>query len=60
VRILFFSDHFFPEPSAPAAHVHERARLWASQGHQVTVVCSAPNFPEGRTFPGYRNALRTV
>ncbi|HEY7995213.1 MAG TPA: glycosyltransferase family 4 protein [Steroidobacteraceae bacterium] len=60
MRILFLSDHFFPEPSAPAAHVYERARLWVRQGHQVTVLCSAPNFPEGKLFPGYRNALRTV
>jgi colanic acid biosynthesis glycosyl transferase WcaI len=60
MRILFLSDHFFPEPSAPAAHVHERAKLWVSQGHEVTVLCSAPNFPEGKLFPGYRNALRTV
>lgn len=60
MRILFFSDHFYPEPSAPAAHVYERAKLWVSQGHAVTVLCSAPNFPEGRLFPGYRNAWRSV
>jgi glycosyltransferase involved in cell wall biosynthesis len=60
MRILFLSDHFFPEPSAPAAHVYERAQLWASQGHEVTVLCSAPNFPEGKLFRGYRNALRSV
>ena len=60
MRILFLSDHFFPEPSAPAAHVYERAKLWVSQGHEVTVLCSAPNFPEGKLFPGYRNALRSV
>jgi len=60
MRILFLSDHFYPEPSAPAAHVYERARLWAAQGHEVTVLCSAPNFPEGRLFPGYRNAWRSI
>jgi glycosyltransferase involved in cell wall biosynthesis len=59
MRILFFSDHFLPEPSAPAAHVYERAKLWAHAGHAVTVLCSAPNFPEGKVFPGYRNALRS-
>ena len=60
MRILFLSDHFYPEPSAPAAHVHERAKLWVSQGHEVTVLCSAPNFPEGKLFAGYRNAWRAV
>ena len=60
MRILFFSDHFFPEPSAPAAHVYERAKLWVAAGHDVTVLCSAPNFPEGKIFSGYKNRLRTV
>ena len=40
--------------------MYERAKLWVSQGHEVTVLCSAPNFPEGKLFPGYRNALRSV
>ena len=57
-RITVFSDHFYPEPSAPAAHVYERARLWVEAGHDVTVICSAPNFPEGRVYEGYRNAWR--
>ena len=60
MKILFFSDHFKPEPSAPAAHVHERARLWVKWGHDVTVVCSAPNFPVGKVYEGYRNAWRFV
>lgn len=60
MKILFFSDHFLPEPSAPAAHVFERARLWAQWGHRVTVICAAPNFPEGRVYPGYVNAWRAV
>jgi len=60
MRILFFTDHFWPEPSAPAAHVFERCQLWARWGHQVTVVCAAPNFPEGKLFPGYRNRWRHV
>ena len=59
-RITVFSDHFYPEPSAPAAHVYERARMWVKAGHDVTVICSAPNFPEGRVFEGYRNAWRQV
>jgi colanic acid biosynthesis glycosyl transferase WcaI len=49
-----------PEPSAPAAHVHERAKLWVEWGHQVTIIASAPNFPVGRVYPGYRNRWRFV
>ena len=57
---MFFTDHFRPEPSAPAAHVYERCRIWVEQGHEVTVICSAPNFPEGKVYDGYSNRLRAV
>jgi putative colanic acid biosynthesis glycosyltransferase WcaI len=60
LKILFFTDHFRPEPSAPAAHIFERCRLWVAGGHQVTVITSAPNFPEGTVYPGYRNSWHVV
>jgi glycosyltransferase involved in cell wall biosynthesis len=60
MKILFFTDHFRPEPSAPAAHVYERAKLWVEWGHEVTVITSAPNFPEGKVYPGYENRWRFV
>ena len=60
MKILVFSDHFYPEPSAPAAHIYERAKLWSRDGQKVTVICSAPNFPEGKVYPGYTNAWRKV
>ena len=60
MKILFFSDHFLPEPSAPAAHVAERAALWSEWGHQVTVITNAPNTPLGRVYDGYKNKLRFV
>lgn len=60
MRILFFTDHFKPEPSAPAAHVYERAKLWVEWGHDVTVITSAPNFPVGKVYPGYENQWRFV
>jgi colanic acid biosynthesis glycosyl transferase WcaI len=59
MRILFFSDYFSPEPSPPAAHVFERARLWVQAGHQVTVLCTAPNYPEGKIYEGYKNRWRS-
>lgn len=58
VRILIFSDYYWPEPSPPAHHIHERARLWVQGGHEVTVVASAPNYPEGRLYDGFRNRWR--
>lgn len=60
MRILFFADNFKPETNAPATHIYERCRYWAAWGHQVTVVTGAPNFPEGRVYPGYKNRLRSV
>jgi len=40
--------------------VYERAKYWVAWGHEVTVITSAPNFPDGKVYPGYRNAWRTV
>ncbi len=60
MRILFFADNFKPETNAPATHIYERCRYWVAWGHQVTVVTGAPNFPEGRVYPGYKNRLRSV
>ncbi|MGC4005801.1 MAG: glycosyltransferase family 4 protein [Pirellulales bacterium] len=60
MRILFFADNFKPETNAPATHIYERCREWVRWGHDVTVVTTAPNFPEGRVYPGYRNRLRGI
>jgi glycosyltransferase involved in cell wall biosynthesis len=56
MRILFLTENFPPETNAAATRVYERAVYWARWGHEVTVLTSAPNFPEGKLFPGYRNA----
>ena len=55
MRILFLSENFPPESNAAATRVYERACYWVNWGHQVTVITSAPNFPEGELFPGYEN-----
>jgi colanic acid biosynthesis glycosyl transferase WcaI len=55
VRILFLSENFPPETNAAATRVHERAVFWRRWGHQVTVLTTAPNFPQGRLFDGYKN-----
>lgn len=60
MRVLFLSDNFPPESNAPATRVHEHAKRWAADGHDVTVVTCAPNFPEGRVYSGYRNAWRRI
>ncbi len=60
MRILFLTDNFPPEVNAPATRTYEHARAWVDDGAEVTVITCAPNFPQGRSYPGYRNALRQV
>jgi len=58
MKILFLSENFPPESNAAATRVYERACYWAAWGHDVTIITSNPNFPEGRLFPGYENRWR--
>ncbi len=55
MHIVFMTDNFPPEGNAIASRVFERACYWVKWGHQVTVITSAPNFPEGKVYPGYKN-----
>jgi glycosyltransferase involved in cell wall biosynthesis len=57
MHILFLTDNFPPEVNAPASRTHEHCRRWVSKGNRVTVITCAPNFPRGRVFEGYSNAL---
>lgn len=57
MHILFLTDNFPPETNAPATRTFEHARRWVRAGVKVTVVTTAPNFPAGKLFPGYRNRL---
>ncbi len=58
MKILFLSENFPPETNAAATRIYERACYWVKDGHDVTVLTSAPNFPEGRIFEGYKNRWR--
>jgi len=60
MRILFLSDNFPPESNAPATRLYEHAVHWVRAGHHVTVLTCAPNFPEGKVFPEYRNRWYVV
>lgn len=57
MHILFLTDNFPPETNAPASRTHEHTKRWVAAGHRVTVVTTAPNFPAGKIFEGYRNRL---
>jgi colanic acid biosynthesis glycosyl transferase WcaI len=60
MKIHFLSENFPPESNAAATRVYERACYWVDWGHQVTVITSAPNFPEGKLFPGYENKWKQI
>ncbi|MBI3444153.1 MAG: glycosyltransferase family 4 protein [Magnetospirillum sp.] len=60
MRILFLTENYPPETNAAATRVSERAAYWVRDGHQVTVLTSAPNFPGGKLFAGWSNDWRQV
>ena len=55
MKILFFTENFPPERNASATRVYERACYWTRWKHEVTVITSFPNFPEGKIYSGYKN-----
>ena len=57
MNILFLTDNFPPEVNASASRTFEHCREWVRAGHSVTVVTCAPNFPNGKVFPGYANRV---
>ncbi len=57
MKILLFSEYFPPEYNAAASRVFEQAYYWQKRGHEVTVVTTQPNFPEGKLFPNYKNSM---
>ncbi|MAH85429.1 MAG: glycosyltransferase WbuB [Rhodospirillaceae bacterium TMED8] len=60
MNILFLTENFPPETNAAATRVYERACYWVKWGHDVTIITSVPNSPEGEIFPGYINRWRQV
>lgn len=60
MHILFLTENFPPEGNAAASRVSERARYWVQWGHKVTVLTTAPNFPNGKIYEGYENRWRQV
>jgi glycosyltransferase involved in cell wall biosynthesis len=60
MHILFLTENFPPEGNAAASRVFERARYWVRWGHRVTIITTAPNFPSGKMYEGYKNRWHHV
>ncbi len=56
MNILFLTENFPPETNAAATRVFERALYWVQEGHNITIITCAPNFPQGTVFEGYKNS----
>lgn len=57
MKILLITDNYLPESNPPSLRCSEHAQAWVEAGHDVEVVTSFPNFPDGRVFAGYRQSL---
>lgn len=57
MRVLFLTQYFPPEMGASAIRLSYQAKSLAERGHQVTVLTTFPNYPEGRIFEGYRGRV---
>ena len=55
LNILFLTDNFPPERNVPAMRTWEHVSRWVKDGHRVTIITTAPNFPQGKPLAGYTN-----
>ena len=63
MRVLMLTQHFAPELTAAAVRVEAFAKGLANRDHDVEVVCSVPNHPEGivrAEFRGRTAVRRTM
>lgn len=56
IKILVFSQYYYPEPF----RIHEICEGLVSRGHQITVVTTFPNYPEGEIYAGYENEKKRI
>lgn len=55
MKILFISQYYPPEIGAASNRIGYNAKYLAQAGHEVSVLTSAPNYPEGKLYKGYAN-----
>ncbi|MFC7237704.1 glycosyltransferase family 4 protein [Saliphagus sp. GCM10025317] len=53
--ILYVTQYCPPETGAGPTRVKELCSRWSDAGHDVTVLTSAPDYPEGKIYEGYSN-----
>jgi glycosyltransferase involved in cell wall biosynthesis len=53
--ILLVSFRYPPETGAAATRLEALTTRWASLGHDVTVLTTTPDYPDGEVYDGYHN-----
>ncbi|HML95816.1 MAG TPA: glycosyltransferase family 4 protein [Thermodesulfobacteriota bacterium] len=60
MKILYISQQFYPEMGAASGRVYELSRYWVNRGHDVTVLTSFPNYPDGIIYKDYKSRSRML
>lgn len=60
MRILLVTNYFEPDQGAAAVRLTRLAIKLQERGHQVTVLTSLPNYPQGRILDGYRGRWTVI
>lgn len=56
MKILLITPQYPPEVNAPASRTYDHCKWWAKNCKaDITVICPAPNFPQGKVYDGYVN-----
>lgn len=53
VKVLYFTQFYTPESIAASFRATENSKIWATEGHDITVFTGYPNYPKGKIFDGY-------
>lgn len=53
--ILLVTQYFPPETGACPTRMNELSSRWAQRGHDVTILTSAPDYPEGEIYDDFDN-----
>lgn len=58
MRVAILTQYYPPEIGAPQNRLSDLAKRFVAQGHEVIVLTAMPNYPTGRTYPGYGGFYR--
>ncbi len=60
MKILIITQYYPPEIGAAASRWGDYVSIMTQRGYNLTVVCEAPNYPNGQYYTGYKNKLQDV